>query len=111
MKGAGLLAMDDDPMHRDALAAAGYTGLRGAIAFSLLLGIVGALVGSVLFAIIWNMLVPGSTEVQSTLVGASAGALFGIVMGLLKVQRGNMEAREEVEDKAWRRQMRRELGR
>lgn len=104
-------AMNDNPLHRDALAAAGYTSRRGAVFFSLLIGAVGALVGSVVLAILWNVLVPGSSGTQSTLIGASAGGLLGILLGLLKVQRGNMVALEEVEDKAWRRQMHREIGR
>lgn len=102
--------MNDDPKHRDALAAAGYTSRRGAVLFSLLIGTVGALVGSVVLAILWNVLFPGGSEAQSTLIGASAGGVLGILLGALKVQRGNMEALEEVEDKAWRRHMRRELG-
>jgi hypothetical protein len=110
MKGAGSAVMDDERAHRDALAAAGYTGRRGAVVFACLVGAVGALVGSVLFAILWNVLVPGRQEV-ATLFGVLAGGLIGVLLALSKVRRGNREAAEEVDDKEWRRHMMRNIRR
>lgn len=94
---------EDRKDNEAALAAAGYTGARAAILFCAVLATVGALVGSVIFAIIWNVLVPGTPETVSTAVGAAAGALFGGAIGAIKIRQGNIEAREQVEDLEWRR--------
>lgn len=102
---------DDDRKLSEALSAEGYTSRRGAVAFCLLLAVIGALVGSVVFAILWNMLVPGTAEWLATAVGAAVGAGVLVMVGLVKIRRGNFEARELVEDKAWRRQMLRNFGR
>lgn len=97
----------DERDQRNALAAAGYTGLRGAVLFCLLLAIVGGLLGSVVIAIVWNMLAPGTSEMLSTTVGAAMGAGVGVIVGLIKVKQGNIEAREQVDDREWRRLVRR----
>jgi len=105
MGAAVLSVMDDDHRHQEALAAAGYTGLRGTLIFCSLLAIVGALLGSVVIAILWNMLTPGLSETLTTWAGAAAGAALFVLLGLFKIHRGNLEARELVEDKEWRRQL------
>lgn len=91
----------------DALAAAGYTGLRGAVLFCLLLAVVGGLLGSVVIAIVWNMLAPGTSATLSTAIGAAMGAGVGVIVGLIKVKQGNIEAREQIDDREWRRLVRR----
>ncbi len=100
--------MDDDREYRDALAAAGYTGARGAVLFCLLLAFVGAAFGSVVLAILWNIAAPGTPESMTTAIGAAAGAALGIALGLLKIRQGNLEARELVEDRQWQRLVRHE---
>lgn len=100
--------MDEDGEHQEALAAAGYTGARGTVLFCALLACIGALLGSVVLAILWNMAAPDTPESLSTAVGAAAGAALGVVLGLLKIRQGNLEAREQVEDRQWRRVVRRE---
>jgi hypothetical protein len=102
--------MDDDHTDREALAAAGYTGRRAAVLFCGLLAAIGALTGSVLFAILWNIAVPEHQHL-ATPVGVAAGGILGILIGLIKIRLGNREAREEVEDKEWRRNMLRHFGR
>lgn len=96
--------------YRDALAAAGYTEPRGAVLFAALLAAIGALFGSVAFAILLLMLIPGLSETAGTYAGAAAGALLGLALAVAKVRRGNLEARELVEDREWKRQIRREHG-
>jgi hypothetical protein len=108
--GAAQLSEVDDRKYRDALAAAGYTGSRGAVLFCLMLAVVGAGLGSVVLAIILMATVPGIGEPKSTLVGALAGAVLLAAVGLVKIRRGNLEAREIVEDKEWRRQLLRRHG-
>lgn len=110
METAGLTVMDETREHQSALAAAGYTDTRGAVVFCLLLAAVGALVGSVVLAILWNILMPGSPEALSTAVGALAGAVIAVAVGVAKIRRGNLEAREQVEDREWRRLVRRRHG-
>ncbi|MCC7251145.1 hypothetical protein [Hyphomicrobium sp.] len=105
---ASLPVMDDDRERREALAAAGYTGARGAALFCALLAAVGALLGSVVLAILWNVAAPGSPESVSTGIGAAAGGLLGVLLGLLKIRQGNLDAREQVEDREWRRLVRRQ---
>ncbi|HML41765.1 MAG: hypothetical protein JNN24_11280 [Hyphomicrobium zavarzinii] len=102
---------EDDAKHRDALTAAGYTSLRGAFLFCALMALVGGAVGSVVIAIIWNALVPGSSETMSTAIGAAAGAVLLALIAAFKVRQGNLEALEQVEDKEWRRHLRRQHGR
>ena len=103
--------MDANRPDREALAAAGYTEPRGAALFCVVLVVVGALTGSVLFAILALMLIPGLSETAATVVGATAGALLALAIAVVKIRRGNMEAVEIAEDREWKRQMRRELGR
>lgn len=110
MGARGLTAMRDDREDLEALAAAGYTGARGAALFSLLLALIGALVGSVVIAIVLGFLMPESSEALRTTAGALIGAALAALVGLEKVRRGNLEAREEVEDRAWRRLVRRQHG-
>lgn len=100
--------MDEGREQQEALAAAGYTGVRGTVLFCVLLAGVGALFGSVVLAILWNMAAPGTPEALSTAVGAAAGAALGVVLGFLKIRQGNLEAREQIEDREWRRVVRRE---
>ena len=102
--------MDEDREHREALAAAGYTGPAGTILLCALLGILGALFGSVAFAILWSMAMPSNTVEQNTILGTAAGIALGIWIGLVKIRRGNLEAREHVEDREWQRIIRREHG-
>jgi len=102
--------MDEDRERREALIAAGYTDRRGAILFSALVTVVGAAFGSVVFAILLLFLVPGTSETWATLAGGFAGALTGLGLALLKVRQGNLEARELVEDREWKRVLRRERG-
>ena len=97
--------MDDERARSEALAAAGFTGLRGTLLFCTMLAAVGALLGSVVIAIVWNMLNPGIPEWMSSAVGAAAGAAIFAFLGLIKIHRGNLEAREIVEDREWRRQV------
>lgn len=106
----GSAAMDEDRERREALIAAGFTDRRGAILFSAFLMVVGAAFGSVVFAILLLILVPGSSEAMSTIAGGLAGALAGLGLALLKVRQGNLEARELVEDREWKRVLRRERG-
>lgn len=98
--------MDEDRDHRDALAAAGHTGLVGAVLFCTLLAVIGALFGSVALAILWSLAVPANTPTENTVLGIASGVALGIWIGLIKIRRGNLEAREEVEDRAWRRLVR-----
>jgi hypothetical protein len=110
MQSASLVVMGEDHENKAALAAAGYTRPREAMLFCAMLAVIGALLGSVVIAIIWNVMVPGTSETMSNVVGAGIGALAAVLMGLIKVRQGNLEAREQVDDKEWRRQLRRELG-
>ena len=102
--------MDDDRKHQDALVAAGYTSTRGAILFCAVLAAIGALLGSVALAILGNVIIPGLPPDVSTALGAAAGAGLGILLGLVKIRQGNLEAREQVEDKEWRREALRQHG-
>lgn len=102
--------MDDDSKHRDALVAAGYTSARGAILFCVVLAVVGTLLGGVLFAIFGDKLIPGIPGDLSTAMGAAGGAGMGILLGLVKIRQGNLEAREQVEDREWRREALRQYG-
>lgn len=103
-------AMDEDRERREELIAAGYTDRRGALLLSALLTVVGAALGSVVFAILLLFMVPGTSETWATLAGALSGALTGLALALLKVRQGNIEARELVEDNEWKRILRRERG-
>ena len=106
----GSAVMDEDRERREALVAAGYPGRRGAILFAALLTVVGAAFGSVVFAILLLVLVPGSSETWSSIAGGLSGAMAGLGLALLKVRQGNLEARELVEDAEWKRVLRRERG-
>lgn len=111
MGSASLVVMGEDrEADRAELAAAGYTGPRQAVLFCAALAAIGALLGSVVIAILWNAMVPGTSETMSTVVGAGFGALFMGLVGVIKIRQGNLEARELVDDKEWRRQLRREIG-
>jgi hypothetical protein len=111
MTSASLGVMGEDRDRKAALVAAGYTGLPGAVVFCAVLAVVGGLLGSVVIAIVWNAMVPGASETMSGTVGAGFGAAAAVLIGLIKIRKGNLEAREQVEDREWRRQLRRELGR
>lgn len=108
MGSAGLSVMDDDREHREALAAAGYTGPVGTVLFCALLAVIGALFGSVALAILWSLALPANSQTENTVLGIASGAALGIWIGLVKVRRGNLEAREQVEDKEWQRLVRRQ---
>lgn len=108
MEAVSLPAMSENRKEKEALSSAGYTSGRGLVMFCVLLGVVGALFGSVVFAILWNVASPGSPAEVSTTIGALAGAAFGILLGVVKVRHGNLEARELVEDRQWRRLIRRQ---
>jgi hypothetical protein len=110
MEAASLSVMDDDRNQRDALAAAGYTSARGAVLFCAVLAVVGALLGSVVLAILGNILIPGIPPDVGTAMGAAGGAGLGILLGLVKIRQGNLEARELIEDKEWRREALRRYG-
>lgn len=110
MGSASLPVMDDDREQKEALAAAGYTDARGALVFCAVLACVGALFGSVVIAILWNMAVPGTPESVSSAVGAAAGAALGVSLALIKIRQGNLEALEQLEDRQWRRLVRRQVG-
>jgi hypothetical protein len=97
--------MDNAGDHGEALAAAGHTGARGAVLFCLMLAGIGGLLGSVIFAIALNVLVPAVPETLRTAGGALAGAVVGVAIGLAKIVRGNREAAELVEDREWRREL------
>ena len=103
--------MDEFREDRDALAAAGYTGFRGALVFAVILTVIGALFGSVVFAMILGALVSGLSETVQVGLGTVFGAFVGLGLAVLKVRRGNLEALEHLEDKEWRRYMRRLDGR
>lgn len=103
--------MDEFREDRAALAAAGYTGARGAVLFGVILAVIGALFGSVVFAMIVGALVPGLSETVQVGLGTVIGALLGVAIAVVKVRRGNLDALEHLEDKEWRRYMRRQDGR
>lgn len=95
--------MTDSDEQRELMAAAGYTGLRGTIVLCAVLAILGAFLGSILFAILFSMAMPGNSVAENTVFGIAAGVALGIWIGLVKVRRGNLEAREHLEDREWRR--------
>lgn len=103
MEAVSLPAMSENREEKEALASAGYTSARGLVLFCVLLAVVGALFGSVVFAILWNVASPGTPPEVSTAIGALAGAAFGVLLGVVKVRHGNLEARELMEDRQWRR--------
>jgi len=102
--------MESEREHTEALVAAGHTGPLGAVVFCALLAVIGALVGSVALAIVLNVLVAGLSEGSATGAGAVAGAALGVALGLVKIARGNRDAAEHVEDRAWRRHLLRQRG-
>ena len=110
MELADLAVMHDDREHRDALAAAGYTGRVGTVMFCALLALIGALLGSVVFAILWSFAMPANSVSENTVLGIATGTALGVWIGLVKVRRGNLEAREQVEDREWQRLVRRRHG-
>ncbi len=104
--------MDEGPhVEPEALAKAGYTGPLGTVLFCVILGVVGMLFGSVVFAMLLGAVMPELTETAQTGFGSALGAALGVVIGVFKVRRGNLDAREDVEDKEWRRHIRRQHGR
>ena len=84
------------------LKAAGYTPLRGAIVFCLIVAALGGILGSIFLAIALNALVGMKTESLNGLAGAAVGALAAGGIALAKVWQGNLEAREKVDDAEWR---------
>ncbi len=73
--------------------------------------VVGAALGSVVFAILLLFLVPGT----SGDIGHACGRLVRRFLGppasrSSKIRQGNLEARELVEDREWKRILRRERG-
>jgi hypothetical protein len=116
-EGQGLLGesamgdLSDERNDGEALEAAGYTSARGAVVFCLVLALAGALFGSVVFAIGLNVLAGPGHDTLTAAGGAAAGAVLGIVVGAVKVWQGNIEAREILDDKEWRRLVRRQTGR
>lgn len=93
----------DEGDRREALAAAGYTSFRGAVFFCLMLAAIGALFGSVVFAILLSLAMPENSAAENTVFGVAAGVALGLWIGLVKIRQGNLEARELVEDGEWRR--------
>lgn len=85
------------------LKEAGYTSLRGAVLFCLLMAGLGAVLGSVFLAIAFNALFGVGQESVNGIAGAVVGALAAGGLALSKVWQGNLEAREKVDDSEWRR--------
>jgi hypothetical protein len=100
--------MEGDPKEREALAAAGYTGPWGTVLLCLVLAVLGAFFGSVVIALLLSFAFPDNSQGENVTLGVAAGVALGIWIGLAKVRRGNLEAREHVEDREWRRLVRRE---
>jgi glucose-6-phosphate-specific signal transduction histidine kinase len=100
--------MESDRHDREALAAAGYTGPLGTLLLCLILGGLGALLGSVVFAILLSVAFPANSHADNVILGLAAGVALGIWISLMKVRQGNLDAREQVEDREWRRLVRRE---
>jgi len=92
---------------QNALKAAGYTGPLGTVLLCLVLAGLGALLGSVVGAILISVAYPSNSEIENVLLGTAAGAALGVWLGLAKVRHGNRDAREELEDREWRRLVRR----
>lgn len=101
-------AMESDRQDREALVAAGYTGPLGTALLCLLLAVLGAFFGSVVIALLMSSALPDNSHQENVVLGVAAGAALGVWIGLVKVRRGNLEAREQVEDREWRRLARRE---
>lgn len=108
MQKADAAAMDEHRVDREALVRAGYTGPLGTVAFCAGLAVVGALFGSVVFAMILGALAPDLTGTVQTGLGTATGALLGALIAFVKIRRGNLDAIEDVEDKEWRRYIRRQ---
>ena len=100
--------MESDRQDRESLAAAGYTGPLGTALLCLLLAALGAFFGSVVIALLFSAILPANSHAENVVLGVAAGAALGIWIVLVKVRRGNLEAREHVEDKEWQRLVRRE---
>lgn len=92
---------------RGALEAAGYTGPLGTLLLCLVLAGLGALLGATVIAILMSVAFPSNSEIENVLFGTAVGAALGVWLGLAKVRHGNRDAREEVEDREWRRLVRR----
>ncbi len=90
-----------------ALAAAGHTGPLGTLLLCLVLGGLGALLGSIVVAMLMSAVFPSNSEAENVVLGMAAGAALGVFIALAKVRQGNRDAREEVEDRQWRRLARR----
>lgn len=100
--------MESDRQDWEALAAAGYTGPLGTALLCAVLAVLGAFFGSIVIAILFSAVLPANSHAENVMLGLAAGAALGIWIGLVKVRRGNLEAREQVEDKEWQRLIRRE---
>lgn len=108
MREANAAAMDEHHVDREALVRAGYTGPLGTAVFCAVLAVIGALFGSVVFAMLVGALAPDLTQTTQVTLGTATGALFGATIGFLKVRRGNLDALEAVEDREWQRYTRRQ---
>lgn len=103
-----MAVMSDERDQRNALTAAGYTGRTGTLVLCATLAVIGALLGSMVFALLLSFVLPANSVEQNTILGTAAGVALGVWLGLAKVRRGNLEAREEVDDRQWRRLIRRQ---
>lgn len=106
--------MREDETREAQLKAAGYTDRTEASVFCLFSGFVGMLVGVIFFAIGLNVLRGPELYEQNFVLGGALGVLLGVVVGIYKVQRGNAEAIEALQDREWAREMRkvrRDVGR
>jgi hypothetical protein len=84
------------------LKEAGYTPLRQAILFCLIVAAVGGVMGSIFLAIAFNALFGMETESFNSIAGMVVGGLVAGGIALAKIQQGNREAREKIEDADWR---------
>jgi hypothetical protein len=104
----GSAVTESEKPDREALAAAGYTGPVGTALLCIVLACLGAFLGSIVFAILLSVAFPANSHADNVVVGVAAGIALGIWIGLVKVRKGNLDAREQVEDREWRRLVRRE---
>ena len=84
------------------LKAAGYTPVRTALVLCLLVGAIGAALGSVYLAIVLNALLGPDLETVNKIAGAAAGAFAAAGIVLVKIRQGNIDAREKIQDVEWR---------
>ena len=100
------LFLREDESREAKLKAAGYTDRTEASVFCLFSGFVGLMIGAVFFAIGLNVLRGPEFYDQNVVFGGALGVLLGVVVGIIKVQRGNAEAIETLKDLEWTREMR-----